>query len=578
MWRDTFKGLVRKWIFLIIGFLIQNDFLVKEKSFQKFFTANIHNAIDLLLSWRDRPLFSILVPAYNSDPEILKKCLDSLRSQIYRKWELCIVDDGSITPEVRPVIQEYARLDSRVKFEFSEANEGIAVTINKAARLAGGKFVGVLDHDDELHPSALFEFYLVCRKYPDIDCIYCDEDKINLKGEYCCPWFKSDWNPDLLLSFNYIMHFVLCRRSLYNELGGVSKAYEGSQDYDFILRVTEKTKKIFHIPRILYHWRMGAGSISLNPDNKPAVFVSGIAALKDALTRRNIKGTALDAPDAWPGVYRVVRDISPGLCCSIMVFFRGNDKGLQRLLLNIKNSVPLFLKREIIVCSPLPLTSEKANSWCPDIPVRVVRTADNIPLAFNQGVEYAENDILFFLDDEMEIAAAESMKGLLEHIQRPEVGAAGGTVYYENGLVEHAGVILGCLGLLGYAHRATPDTPGYVGLKRMISNYSAVMGLGMMTKKELFMAEGGFDPDFSKAYWDVDYCLKLREKNLLITYTPYAKFIHHIAVKAIHEMRVEPDASRLRQKWRHVIDHDPYFNPNFSITREDFSPGEIQYD
>ena len=568
--QDTLRAFLRKLVLRIISFLLKRDFRVKEKIFQTYFSANIRAGIGLVRPWRARPLFSILIPTYNSDPEILKKCLDSVLAQVYTKWQLCIVDDGSVTPEVRPLLEEYARQDPRITLKFSKKNAGIAATINKAAQLAQGEFVGVLDHDDELHPMALCEFFRVVNKDPATDCIYCDEDKIDTNGNYCFPWFKSDWNPDLLLSFNYIMHFVLCRRSLYNEIGGVRKAYEGSQDYDFILRVAEKTEKIVHIPQILYHWRMGPGSIATDPSAKPGVFISGIAALTDTLKRRNIKGVALDAPDAWQGVYRVRRDISPHVSCSILVFSRGNEIGLHRLLTSIQKSVA-SVKAEIIICTAAPLTVKKAAACCAEIPVHLVPTDDNIARAFNKGVQQANSDTLLFLDDEMELAAADSLTGLLEQIQRTEVGAVGGKVYYENGLVEHAGVILGCLGLVGYAHRATPDDPGYAGLKSMIGNYSAVMGLGMMTRKKNYIAVGGFDENFAGAYWDVDYCLKLRQKNFLITYTPYAQFVHHIAVQAVHEMRVEPEASRLRQNWQGVIDHDPYFNRNFSREREDFS-------
>jgi GT2 family glycosyltransferase len=371
------------------------------------------------------------------------------------------------------------------------------------------------------------------------------------------------------------MHFAVYRRSLFEQLGGFRKAYEGSQDYDLLLRVSEKTDKIYHIPKILYHWRMGQASIASGPKAKPHIFVKGLAALNDSLKRRGIDATAEDAPDTWKGVYRVKRKITKPLSCSILVVFYGNLGSLSRLLDSIFFNVPQS-NCEALVCvhSSSDLDqNEFSKQYKGAIKWIKFSGPNRVPRAFNIGVRQASGDILFFLDETMELISLESYRCLLEHIQREEVGAVGGKVYYGNRLVEHAGVILGPFNLLGYAHRATHDTPGYVGLKNMICNYSAVMGLGMMTRKKLFMDIGGFDKKLARSYWDVDYCLKLREQGYLMTYTPYARFRHHIPVKAVNEMIVEPEATLFRSRWQHIIDRDPYFNPNFSRDVEDFSFG-----
>ena len=532
----------------------------------------VAGALNFLRSFIDPPLISILLPVFNTEHGILKQCIESVLNQTYHKWQLCIVDDASSDPHVRRILLEYARKDRRIKLVFSVANRGIAETINHAARLASGIFIGVLDHDDQLEPMALMEYVRHMTKHPEVDVIYCDEDKIDERGCRCDRWHKSDWNPDLLLSFNYVMHFVLYRRNLFEQVGKTRRAYEGSQDYDLLLRVSERTVRIGHIPKILYHWRMGKGSIASGPDAKPVVFVSGLAALQAALDRRGIQGTALDAPDAWKGVYRVRRRIAVELGCTVIVAFRGDNDGLLRLLESIYHHGAKRVTG-IIICTASPVGGKELDGRSRQgIPEKWVDCAGcSLPEALNHGVRQAGGDLLLFLDDTFELRSSESVDALIEQAQRMEVGAAGGKVYYANGLVEHGGVIFGPFDLLGYAHRATPDGPGYAGLKNMIGNYSAVMGLGMMTPKRLFVESGGFDATFKRAYWDADYCLRLRARHHLVTYTPYATFTHHIAVPAIEQMIIEPDAASFRTRWQPVIDRDPYFNPNFSRNLECFA-------
>ncbi|MBW2662761.1 MAG: glycosyltransferase [Deltaproteobacteria bacterium] len=554
--------------------LLRKCFTVDAEPLKSLFHNSSAEGLKWLLVY-GKPFMTILMPVYNTDPEVLKKSIESVLCQAYKKWELCIVDDASTMPHVRPLLEIYARKDPRIRLKFSDSNQGIAATINKAAKMASGDYLGVLDHDDELDPLTLFEYVKTINEHPDADCIYCDEDKIDEQGQHCDPWFKSDWNPDLSLSFNYVMHFAVYRRILFEKLGGFRKAYEGSQDYDLLLRVSEKTDGIYHIPRILYHWRISDCSIASGPEAKPQVFASGLAALNDTLKRRGIDAVAKDAPGTWKGVYRVKRKITKPLSCSILVVFCGDLGSLSRLLDSIFSNMPQSNFEVLLsVHSSLELDQNEFSKQYKEV-IKCVKFSgpNTVPRAFNLGVHQASGDVLFFLDETMELISSESYWSLLEHVQREEVGAVGGKVYYGNGLVEHAGVILGPFNLLGYAHRAIPDTPGYVGLKNMICNYSAVMGLGMMTRKKLFMDVSGFDKELARSYWDVDYCLKLREQGYLMTYTPYARFRHHIPVKAIHEMIVEPEAALFRSRWQHIIDRDPYFNPNFSREVESFSFG-----
>ena len=567
---DTGSHILRKWYEQLFYHLVERDFTIDSASLKSLRGSFPAEDWLWLKAFRIRPVMSVLMPVYNTDPDVLKRSIESVLNQVYKKWELCIVDDASERAEIKQILKYYSKKDSRIRVRFSDKNEGIAVTINKAAQMASGEYIGVLDHDDELEPLTLFEYVRLINAHPDADCIYCDEDKIAENGKYCYSWFKSDWNPDLSLSFNYVMHFAMYRRSLFKAIGGVRKDYEGSQDYDLLLRASEKTDKIYHIPQILYHWRMGSYSIASGPEAKPDVFVKGLAALNDALRRRNISGVAEDAPNAWKGVYRVKRNIVRPLSCSVVIRSYGNESALNR----VSDSLPSDMISEILVCVHSSVSSNTdriSGSYKGKIRQIVFEDSDNFPNAFNTGARQASGEILFFLDETLELISPESYICLLEHVQREEVGAVGGKIYYENGLMEHGGIILGPFDVLGYAHRATPDGPGYAGLNAMICNYSAVMGLGMMTRRKLFLDRGGFDHIFERAYWDADYCLRLRQKDYLITYTPYSKFRHYIPVKAIHEMVVEPESSYFRQRWQNMIDSDPYFNANFSRLVENFT-------
>lgn len=529
---------------------------------------------DVLMAYSFRPVISVLLPVYNTQKKTLAACIDSVLCQTYKNFELCIVDDGSDRPHIRSMLEAYAAGEPRIRLCFSDRNHGISATIHKCLNISSGLYAGVLDHDDMLEPGALFEYMAMLNIHPQADLIYCDEDKIDEQGNCCDPWYKSDWNPDLSLSFNYVMHFAVYKRTVFDHINAFNNRYEGSQDYDLLLRASENTQHIYHIPKILYHWRISQGSIAKGPESKPHIFIGGLAALNDALIRRHINGTAVDAPNAWKGVYRVIRTIQTPVSCSIIIDFSGDVLSLDRLL----NSIARFLATDeiqVLVCARKTTTDENnqhlENFNAPWLEWIFPNKKNSISAAFNHAVEVASGKLLWFLDDRMELMDIDSFRGLVEHVQRKEVGAAGGKIFHENGFIEHAGVILGPFGLVGYAHRATPDNPGYVGLKSMISNYSAVMGFGMATRKSLFEKVNGFDENLPLAYWDVDYCLKLRQKNYLITFTPYARMMHHVPVKSVEEMIVEPEATLFKNRWNTIIENDPYFNPNFSRKLEDFT-------
>lgn len=549
----------------------------------KQFLDSIDSAIDhvsymtrLFSTGMRYPFLTVIIPVYKPDLSLLKKAVSSVTSQTYQRWELILIDDGSNDKDLSNLLHRFSKNEvHKIRVLHHTKNEGIASAVNRAALISSGDYLGVLDQDDELSFSTLYHFSRYIVRYCNPDVIYCDEDKIDENGLHGFPWFKSDWNHDLLLSFNYIMHFVLYRRVFFFSLGGLRSRFDGSQDYDLILRASEKTRRIVHIPKILYHWRISQGSIAGGPAAKPWVFTSGLAALNDAVARRGIQGHAEDAPYAWKGVYRVRRALRTGYRCSLLILCReGLSEGFERLVASMGSAIDR--NYEVLVSSSLPVSPESLIRLFP-LPHRASTRhfclpSASAPEAFNAMAGEARGDLLIFLDDTLELLERDSFNALLEQGQREEVGAAGGKIFYADGLVEHAGVILGPFGLLGYAHRATPDDPGYVGLKNMIGNFSAVMGLGMVTQRSRFDRMNGFDMAFSKAYWDIDYCLRLGEQGFLVTYTPYARFRHRILPPPCKAMVIEPEASAFRRRWGHRIDNDPYFNDNFSRDREDFFP------
>jgi GT2 family glycosyltransferase len=552
---------------------LARDFRVESEPLTFWLDAGGREAREWLAELRLRPRISIVTPVCDPEPAALERCLASVMDQVYRNWELCVVDDASKKPDVRRVLERAAAKDARIRLVTSPENQGGAAAANMGLEMARGEFCGVLDHDDLLHPEALFEYVRALNRQPAADLLYCDEDKLDASGRHVDPWHKSDWNPDLSLSFNYVMHFALYRRRLLDELGGFRPDYEGSHDYDLLLRTAERTDEIHHIPRILYHWRMSEASIARAPEAKPYVFESGLAALRDALDRRKISGEAQDAPHAWKGVYRVRRRIVGEPRTSLVIAFRGDAPGLARTLASALGELCAD-RREILVCGA-PELEERYQSVASELRAAAVWLpspgAGSLPQIFNRGSRGAAGDFLCFLDDQMAFEEG-AHEALLEHAQRSEVGAVGGKLLHPDDRVEHAGVIGGPFGLLGYANRNTIDEPGYLGLSSMIGNYSAVLGLGMMLRRKTFEGAGGFDEDYVREYWDVDFCLRLGEQGLRITFTPYARLRHYVPVRTLEEMVSEPDATRFRARWQSWIDRDPFFNPNFSREREDFLP------
>ena len=531
-----------------------------------------------------RPKISIIMPTWNTDKMWLRRAIESVLNQVYDNWELCIADGGSTKSHVRNILEEYAEKDKRIKVKFLPKNLGIAGNSNEALKLATGQFVAFLDHDDELAPFALYEVVKLLNEKPDLDFIYSDEDKIDKKGRRKDPFFKPDYSPDIFLSCNYLIHITVIRKILVDKVGGFRLGYEGSQDYDLFLRVLEHTDKIACIPKILYHWRTIETSCASSPEAKMYAYEAAKKALADAMRRREIEIEGV-YDGLWLGSYRIKYKIKGNPNVSIIIPTKDKVDVLKRCIDSILNETT-YQNYEIVIVdnnSQEEKTFEYYETIKDHPKIRILEY--NKPFNFsainNYAVSKVDSEFILFLNNDTEVITSEWLSTMLEHAQRKEVGAVGAKLLYPNNTIQHAGVILG-LGIhrvAGHSHRHFPaDSHGYVGRINIIQNLSAVTAACMLTKKSLFEEVGGFDEvNLPIAFNDVDYCLKLREKGYLIVYTPYAVLYHYESLSRGYEDTPEKQARFLREvkymreKWGHILDNDPYYNPNLTREREDFS-------
>jgi len=536
------------------------------------------------------PIISVLIPVFNTPPKFLEECFKSVENQIYPNWQLCIVDDASTSRQTISVLKRWKKKseeDPRIVIHRQKEGKHISLTTNGCLESAKGEFVALLDHDDELHPAALYLVAKHLNEKPDIDFIYSDEDKLDKKSRHCDPYFKPDWSPDLLLSNNYICHLAIIKRSIVEKLGGMRKGFEGAQDYDLFLRVTEITKKIAHIPYILYHWRKIPGSTASFYQAKNYADMKARKALKDALRRRGIRGTVNKG--IAKSSFRIRYHMKDSKKVTIIIPFKDKVDILERCIRSIlkKTNYPNY---ELLLIDNQS-KEDKTERYLKKIKqlsqVKVLRYPKpfNFSAINNWAVEQTKAPYILFLNNDTEVIKKGWLVAMMEHIQRKEVGAVGAKLLYPNNKIQHAGVILGIgkykdrpYGIAGHSHKYFPRYGmGYVNWNNFIRNYSAVTAACMLTKRELFEEIGGFDEKNFKVAWnDVDYCLKVRRKGFLIIYTPFAELYHHESVSRGSDDRPETidrfhkESDKMYEKWEKELSHDPYYNPNLSKEDESF--------
>jgi GT2 family glycosyltransferase len=547
----------------------------------------IRRRVDLL---PEKPLVSIIFPVYNTAERHLSAAIESVLGQIYPHWELCVADDASTEPHVAAVLARYADRDPRIKVTTRPDNGHISAASNTALEMASGAWVTPLDHDDLLTEHALALAMLAAHENPDAQVIYSDEDKIDDAGRRCLPNFKPDFDPLLLLGQNYLTHLLFVRRPLVVAAGGYRLGYEGSQDWDLILRVTEglEPSQIVHIPHVLYHWRAHDQSTSSLVSAKPYAVDAGQRAVVDHLARRGLEADVTRVP--WLGHNRVTWHLpeAPPLV-SIIIATRDGDL-LARCIDSLLafTSYPNF---EIVVVdngSEKFATLDYLREHEHD--VTVIR--DDRPFNFsalnNAAVERTSGRVLCLLNDDTEVIAEEWLTEMVGHLLQPGVGAVGAKLYYPDGRIQHGGVIVGIGAVAGHAHRMSDRlSPGYCGRLLSAQNFSAVTGACMLVRRQAWEEVGGLDEEnLAIAFNDVDFGLRLRRAGWRVVWTPHATLYHHESVSRgsdtvdarAHGYGQEVDF--MQRQWGPAMRRDPCYNPNLTADSEDFAlawPPRVSY-
>jgi len=538
--------------------------------------SDIENRTEKIKKFEYKPKISLVMPVYNVEKKWLKRAVQSVFDQIYENWELCVVDDASTQNYIKKFLSKYKN-NKRVNIKFLTQNQGIASASNEALSLAQGEYVGFLDHDDELSKDALFEVVKLLNEYSQADLIYSDEDKIDLKGKRFQPFFKPDYSPDLLLSFNYICHFLVCRKELLQKVKGFRKGFEGSQDYDLLLRLSEKTDQIYHIPKILYHWRQTKGSTSVDHKAKAAHIENSIKAIQEALKRRGIQGTVEKGINfSQFESYRVKRKIKDHPLVSIIIPTKDKVSYLKRCIRSIREKTD-YPHYELIVVdnkSEEKETLDFLSGLKKQENIHVLKYDDkyNFSKINNTAVKHAQGSHILFLNNDIEVISSEWMTAMLEHAQREEVGAVGAKLLYPDDTIQHAGTIVGLGGVAAHSHKKFhKNSNGYFGSLNTIRNYSAITAACMMLRKKVFEEVGGFDEEnLPVGFNDVDLCMEMRKRGYLIVYTPYAVLVHYESQSRTQYLNPD-EVLFMKKKWGDQLLSDPYYNPNLSYDSEDFS-------
>ena len=587
VWRaEGVTGLTNR----VLQRLARNDVEQEKRTYQEWIalydtlTEEDRQSIRARIQQMDhRPLISVVMPVYNTEEIWLRRAIESVCRQLYPDWELCIADDCSSVPHVRRTLDEYARKDPRIKVVFRPENGHISAASNSALELSIGEFIALLDHDDELTEHALYMVAEELNAHPEADLIYSDEDKIDSLGARVHAHFKSDWNPDLFYSQNFISHLGAYRRSLVTELGGFRLGYEGSQDYDLALRMTERVldKNIRHIPHILYHWRETPDSVGLNPAAKEYAHENARKALRSHLQRR---GTSAQVSPGFFVCHRISYPLpEPAPLVSLIIGTRDRGELLRQVVEGALNQTDYDPIELVIVNNQ---SSDAATvAYLDEIKrdARVKVVSYDAPFNFsainNLGVRHAHGEIIGLLNNDLKLFSSGWLKELVSHALRPEIGVVGAKLYYEDGSIQHAGVILGICGSAGHAYKTQPgNSPGYVFRAQCIQDLSAVTGACLFTRREVFDELGGLDEqNFAVAFNDIDFCLRARALGYRVLWTPYAELLHlesasrgpdHVPEKLPRFLK---ESEYLRAKWGGVLNKDPYYNPNLTLQTENFS-------
>ncbi len=518
------------------------------------------------------PKISVVIPVYNCPIVYLRECIDSILNQTYKNFEVCLCDDASTDKDVVKVLKEYEELDSRIKVFYSKENGHISKATNNALSIASGEFIAFMDNDDTISPYAFNEVVKTLNENNSVDLIYSDEDKMDLDGTRMHPSFKPDFSPETLLGSNYICHLVVARRRLVEEIGGIREGYEGVQDHDFLLRLTEVTSSIAHIPKILYHWRMIPGSTALDVKSKSYITENGIKMVEDALACRGLKGQVSASTE------------------SSYTTILGNDNELITIVIPTRDGADIlgpclksvydkssYRNFEVIVIdngSEKEETFKLFKEYKNHSNFRVLRM--DCPFNYshlnNEAVKQANGEYILLLNNDVEVISENWLEALLGHARIEEIGAVGALLYYPNDTVQHCGVILGIGGAAAHCHlQLSAARVKEVASGRTPSNFSAVTAACLMVSKKKYMEVGMLnEKDLTVAFNDIDFCLRLLEKGYRNVVHPDAKLYHYESISRGSEdtdekkNRFHKEINYLRTRHYDIVRNDPLYNVNLS--------------
>lgn len=539
----------------------------------------------LLKNFEWKPLISVIVPTYNTDETYLRECIESVLLQSYPHWELCIADDASTHPSVFKVLKEYEGRDRRIKTVLRSKNGHISKASNAALALASGDFVALLDHDDTLAKDALLFVVEAINKNPIAEIVYTDEDKLDIDGNRFDPHFKSDWNPDLLYSQNYVSHLGVYKKTLVDQVGGFRAGYEGSQDYDLLLRCLPfvHCSSITHVSRVLYHWRMVEGSTALSSDQKNYTTDAGLKALKYHFSK-SVPIVKVSVGPA-PNTYRVRWPLPKKLPLVSLIIPTRDRRALTEVAVRSILEKTTYKNFEIIIVDNGSTEIDALHFFeliqLQEKKVRVIKYDHpfNYSAINNFGVTHARGSIIGLVNNDIEIITADWLSEMVSNSLRPGIGCVGAKLYYSNDTIQHAGVICSLGGVAGHSHKHfSRSHPGYFYRLLLPQNLSAVTAACLVVSRKIFEAVGGLDEENLKvAFNDVDFCLKVQAAGYLNVWTPYAELYHYESISRGAEdspekiLRFQAEINFMKAKWKHELNLDKFYNINLTKDREDFS-------
>jgi glycosyltransferase involved in cell wall biosynthesis len=588
LWDDTWRGVCR-----LVGIDVPPKTApigpcpdeMRQSLYERWIKSREPSAADLDRQRKTHlslePLISIIVPVYRTPLAFLTAMIESVLAQTYSNWQLCLVDGGSNDSVLHSVLESHAYRDSRVVIKHLTENRGIAGNTNAALELATGEYVAFLDHDDTLAPFALYEVANAIGLHPDADLLYSDEDKIDEEGHHRhAPFFKPAWSPETLRSHNYICHLAVHRHELVRRLGGIRAGFDGSQDHDLILRVTERCRQIVHIPQVLYHWRDHSASTARHATVKPEAAEAGRKAVREHLHRLGLVGEVEDNPRKFG--FQVKYPLPRRPLVSILIPSKDAQPTLEACLKSLERSA--YRDFEVLVIENN--STEKATfdyyrqlASKPEVRVLTWDGPFNYAAINNWGAAQARGEVLLLLNNDTEAINPDWMERMLEHAIHEEVGGVGAKLFFPDGTIQHAGVVVGLGGVANHGHQGFPaEDPGDRARLFVTHNVSAVTAACLMLRKDVFDSVEGFDERFAVAFNDVDLCLKIRARGKYLIWTPFAQLWHHESKTRGREdtpdkkKRFAGEIKLFYEKWGDFIAAgDPYYNPNLSLSDLNFT-------